>query len=146
MPGMASSRYHDARDYDPEGEKLVKNLRRPPYGLWFLFLLVLGAAGYGSYWGWNERNRLLAAREASEKARLDLEARVKALESERTGLVSTRDQLLKTVDAKSTELATLKGTYDKLEEQMKDEIAKGEIALTQAGGRLRVDMADKILF
>jgi chemotaxis protein MotB len=40
----------------------------------------------------------------------------------------------------------LKGTYDKLEEKMKDEIDKGDIRLSQSGGKLRVDLVDKILF
>src|SRR6478752_506982 len=42
--------------------------------------------------------------------------------------------------------AALKGTYDKLEEKMKDEIAKGDISLSQDGGKLRVGLVDKILF
>jgi chemotaxis protein MotB len=50
------------------------------------------------------------------------------------------------VQAKTGELAQLKGTYDKLEDKMKDEIAKGDIRLSQSGGRLRVDLVDKILF
>jgi chemotaxis protein MotB len=50
------------------------------------------------------------------------------------------------VTAKSGELAELKGTYDKLEDKMKDEIAKGDISLSQDGGRLRVGLVDKILF
>jgi chemotaxis protein MotB len=48
--------------------------------------------------------------------------------------------------AKTGELAALKGTYDKLEEKMKDEIAKGDISLSQDGGKLRVGLVDKILF
>ena len=50
------------------------------------------------------------------------------------------------LEAKTGELAQLKGTYDKLEDKMKDEIAKGDIRLSQSGGRLRVDLVDKILF
>jgi chemotaxis protein MotB len=50
------------------------------------------------------------------------------------------------VQAKTGELEQLKGTYDKLEDKMKDEIAKGDIRLSQSGGKLRVDLVDKILF
>ena len=50
------------------------------------------------------------------------------------------------MQAKTGELEQLKGTYDKLEDKMKDEIAKGDIRLSQSGGKLRVDLVDKILF
>jgi chemotaxis protein MotB len=74
------------------------------------------------------------------------EEKLAALESERTQLVGARDALAKDVQAKSSELAELKGTFDKLQEKMKEEIAHGDIQLTQSGGRLRVGLVDKILF
>ena len=61
-------------------------------------------------------------------------------------MVAARDALAKSVEAKSSELAELKGTYNQLQEKMKEEIAHGDIQLTQSGGKLRVGLVDKILF
>ena len=91
-------------------------------------------------WRWSTRG------EASEQGRRELEIRLQALATEKAELAAARDNLQKSVEAKSSELAELKGTFENLQEKMKEEIAKGEIALSQAGGRLQVDMVDKILF
>jgi chemotaxis protein MotB len=120
---------------------------------WFLLVLVLGGAGYGGYWGLKERGRLLnqtaiatSTATKAETERKALEQKLQALEAEKGEAVAARDALAKSVEAKASELAELKGTYDKLHEKMKDEIAKGDIQLTQSGGRLRVGLVDKILF
>jgi chemotaxis protein MotB len=68
------------------------------------------------------------------------------MEADKAAVVAERDNLAKSVEEKSSELATLKGTTDKLREKMKDEIAKGDIQLTESGGKLRVGLVDKILF
>jgi chemotaxis protein MotB len=128
---------------------MVASLQRPAYGPWLLFLLVTGLAGYGAYWGWGERQRLMAEVEKGQeavRAHKSLEAKYNELEAEKAALATTKDSLEKDVAAKAGELAELKGTHDKLQEKMKDEIAKGEIELTQSGLRLKVDMVDKILF
>ena len=44
------------------------------------------------------------------------------------------------------EIARLKGTYDKLVGNMKDEIEQGQIKITHMADRLSVTMVDKILF
>jgi chemotaxis protein MotB len=44
------------------------------------------------------------------------------------------------------EIARLKGTYDKLVGNMKDEIEQGQIKITHMANRLSVTMVDKILF
>jgi chemotaxis protein MotB len=144
MYGQSPSPYGSSpgSGYDQSYERMVARLRRPAYGPWFLVVLLLGGAGYGAYWGWNERQRLLGEvdkGQAALKAQPALEARVKALEGEKTDLA-------KNVAAKDSELAELKGAHDKLEEKMKEEIAKGEIELISADGKLRVDLVDKILF
>ena len=132
-----------------EYERMVSSLRRPAYGPWLLLVLVTGLAGYGAYWGWGERQRLMGEAEKGQdavRAQKQLEGRYKELETEKAALVAARDTLQKDVAAKASELAELKGTHDKLQDKMKDEIAKGEIELTQSGLRLKVDMVDKILF
>jgi chemotaxis protein MotB len=140
QPGQ--SPYGSGQGYDQSYERMVARLRRPAYGPWFLVVLLLGGAGYGAYWGWNERQRLLGEVEkgqAALRAQPALEAKVKALEGEKSDLT-------KNVAAKDSELAELKGAHDKLEEKMKEEIAKGEIELFSADGKLRVDLVDKVLF
>jgi chemotaxis protein MotB len=132
-----------------EYRQMVASLQRPAYGPWLLLILVAGLAGYGAYWGWGERQRLMAEVDRgheSARAHKQLEARYKDLEAEKAALAASKDSLQKDVAAKESELAELKGTRDKLQEKMKEEIAKGEIELTQSGLRLKVDMVDKILF
>ena len=118
---------------------------------------MMAAAAFGGYRLFQELQKAKAdARAANEKAAADLVAstaaqkelsdKVEKLEAEKADLVSAKEDLSKEVAAKSGELEQLKGTYDKLEEKMKDEIAKGDISLSQDGGRLRVGLVDKILF
>jgi chemotaxis protein MotB len=90
---------------------------------------------------------------AAEQAQKELEEKLAALDSEKSqlstqlGQLSTeRDQLTQVVQEKDAELARLKATYQDLEEKMKAEIAGGEIRLSQAEGRIQVDLVDKILF
>ena len=146
---MYGSQQPYGQSHDPEYEKMVARLKRPSYGPWLLLILVVGGAGYGAHWGWKERQRLLgevSKGQAAVSAHQELRVRFQALEADRSALVAARDALQKSVQAKASELAELKDTHDKLQEKMKDEIAKGEIELTQSGRRLRVDLVDKILF
>jgi chemotaxis protein MotB len=120
---------------------------------WFLLVLVLGGVGYGGYLGWKERARLMdqastatVAAARAEAMRKQAEEKLAALDAEKTEVVAARDALAKSVEAKSSELAELKGTYNQLQEKMKEEIAHGDIQLTQSGGKLRVGLVDKILF
>ncbi len=120
---------------------------------WVLLVLVLGIAGAAGYFGFgmfqaaNEQKSaaLKASEEAGGKLH-DLEAANKDLEEKVKGLEQEKGNLSAQVQAKDEELAKLKATYDSLNEQMKAEIDKGEVRLTQSGGRLQVDMVDKILF
>jgi chemotaxis protein MotB len=117
-----------------------------------LLLVIAGAAGGGS-WLYDQRSRArqdadAASRqaEAAEAARQKLEKRVNELEAEKSELAAVNEELSRDVQEKEGELAALKGTAEKLEEQMKAEIAKGDIRLSESGGKLRVDLVDKILF
>jgi chemotaxis protein MotB len=129
-------------------------------GPWLLLVLTLAAAGAGAYWLNQDRQHarsdaaaatLKAAEAAGQQKELaqkveTLEAEKGALETDKASLTAAKAELSKDVEAKAGELAQLKGTYDKLEEKMKDEIAKGDISLSQDGGKLRVGLVDKILF
>lgn len=139
-------------EYDPGEDPRPTPRLRPERGSatpWLLLGLVGLGAGYAAYWGVGERQRLeaeLARAGAAAAGRAELEARVAALDEEKAALLSARANLEKSVEAKDGELSQLKETHDRIKEKMKDEIAKGEIELSQAGGRLRVDLVDKILF
>jgi chemotaxis protein MotB len=74
------------------------------------------------------------------------EQKLTALEDERTRLSTEREQLQQAVQEKEAELARLKATYEDIEQKLKAEISEGEIRLSQAEGRIQVDLVDKILF
>jgi chemotaxis protein MotB len=138
-------------NYDPTTAPLaLKQRSNGPWIVAFLALAGAGAGGYALYQGRQHAREDAAiatqrAREA-EEAKTELTQKVEKLETEKTELAAAKDELAKDVQAKTGELEQLKGTYDKLEEKMKDEIAQGDIRLSQSGGRLRVDLVDKILF
>ena len=136
----------------------VARALRPPSKAPWMLVGLLGAVGAGG--GYHFYNEVQGAksetRAATEKAAANVAAataaqkeltdKVEKLEGEKAELATAKEELSKEVEAKSGELAELKGTYDKLEDKMKDEIAKGDISLSQDGGRLRVGLVDKILF
>jgi chemotaxis protein MotB len=139
------------QDYSPDAYSY--SVKPAPKMPWVLLVLVLGGAGYGAYWGLKERGRLMSqastatvAAATAEAQRRELADKLAALDAEKAVVAAERDLLTKSVQAKSSELAELKGTYDKLQEKMKEEIAHGDIQLTQSGGKLRVGLVDKILF
>jgi chemotaxis protein MotB len=122
-----------------------------------LLVVTLVAAAGGGYWLYGERDKARTAEQAAraseksakdalEESRKMATEKIEALEGEKTALAAAKAELSKDVEAKTDELAQLKGTYDKLEDKMKDEIAKGDIQLSQSGGKLRVDLVDKVLF
>ncbi len=135
-------------------------MARPSRLPWVLFVLALLAGAATAVF---LLYRLDAARTAAGSAtaekldaqeklaqlrtsRAELEQRLERLEAEKSDLLALKNELASNVQAKEEELAKLKGTYDELHEKMKAEIAKGEVRLSQAGGRLKVDMVDKVLF
>jgi chemotaxis protein MotB len=138
-------------NYDPTTSPIA--LKQRSNGPWIMAFLALAGAAGGGYWlhqgRQNARQDATAAMQkaqAAEEAKTELAGKVEQLEAEKTELAKEKEDLSKDVQAKTGELAALKGTYDKLEEKMKDEIAKGDIHLSQSGGKLRVDLVDKILF
>ena len=144
--------------YDPHSVQSLRPSSSP--APWLLLLVTVAGAGGGAWWLNQDRQKArtdagaatLKAAEATA-AQKELTQKVEALEAEKTALAAEKTalaadkaELSKDVAAKAGELAQLKGTYDKLEEKMKDEIAKGDISLSQDGGKLRVGLVDKILF
>ena len=66
----------------------------------------------------------------------DLRQDVEALQSEAEALARQREE----------QMEQMRGTYEDLLEDMKAEIEKGEITITQLRGKLKVNMVDEILF
>jgi len=134
--------------------------RRSSKAPWLLLILVLCGAGAAGYFGFREFERkeasIATALRNSEKANANakaaetasraLEERLAKQEEEGARLAADRDALARQIEQKESEIAKLKATYDSLQEKMKAEIKKGEIRLSQVGGRIRVDLIDKILF
>lgn len=87
-----------------------------------------------------------AARKQMEEKLTALEAEHAKLSSEKEQLSTEKEQLSQTVQEQEAELAKLKDTYDDLQDKMKAEIAEGAIKLSQAKGRIQVDLVDKVLF
>jgi len=139
---------------------VARALRPPSKAPWMLVGLLAAGMAAGGYHFYDELRRAKSETQAatekttaavaevavSTAAQKELTDKVEKLEGEKSELATAKEELSKEVAAKSGELAELKGTYDKLEDKMKDEIAKGDISLSQDGGRLRVGLIDKILF
>jgi len=85
-----------------------------------------------------------------KKETSELLEKVAALEKQNS-LLTEENQALrsKALDLevqKKEEVFTMRRTYDDLLEDMKSEIEKGKITITQLEGRLKVNMVDEILF
>jgi chemotaxis protein MotB len=139
-----------SQGFDPN---IARALKPPSQAPWVLMFLTLAGAGAGGAYLWNEMGKTKAdiaeatARATTAEAkRAELAPKIEKLEAEKAELVTAKDELARNVEAKSGELEQLKGTAEKLQAQMKDEIAKGDVRLSESGGKLRVDLVDKILF
>lgn len=70
-------------------------------------------------------------------------AQITELKTEMSGLSKEKIQA---IEEKDKAVAELKKTYTNLVDELKDEIKKGEIAVTQLRDKLSLSMVDKILF
>jgi chemotaxis protein MotB len=120
---------------------------------WVLFAVALLAGAGASVYlvtRWQaarlEASAARAAADAAQAERADLAQRLAGLEAEKADLLALKNELSVEVEAKEEELSKLQGTYQELEAKMKEEIAKGDVRLSQSGGRIKVDLVDKILF
>jgi chemotaxis protein MotB len=105
-----------------------------------------------------ELERLLAARSGElGKSIAELRQRVQGLESDKTRLegdnarlegekMRLAHELADAQKAREEKVRELSSTYDRLVEQMKGEIAKGEVTISELKGKLTVNMVDAILF
>jgi len=72
-----------------------------------------------------------------------LQDQIAALEEKNVAVHSEAEALER---QRKAEVEEMRGTYQNLLENMKGEIAKGEITITQLRGKLKVNMLDEILF
>jgi chemotaxis protein MotB len=139
----------------PEYSLALRGKKSGGGGWWFavLALLVAGGLGWLAFDQYDRAETLLkhlegdraqlAAADAKQK---DLTAKLETAENERNALQAARDELSKDVQSKDEELAKLKGTYDQLQDKLKSELSSGDVRLSESGGKLRVDLVDKVLF
>lgn len=84
---------------------------------------------------------------ANTKLRDDLTAKIDGLEEQINLLTFELEARVAEVSQeKEDEINRLKGTYETLMADMKEEIEQGQIKITQLADRLSVSMVDKILF
>jgi chemotaxis protein MotB len=138
-------------DFLPASE--VELVRRPSFVPWVVagVAAIAGALAGAFFWVRAEAagGEAATARDALEAARTEraeLGQRLEKLEAERADLLALRNELSVQVQAKEEELQKLQGTYDELEAKMRQEIAEGDVRLSQTGGRIKVDLVDRILF
>jgi chemotaxis protein MotB len=149
----------DTEKYD-DVMKEALDLARPSRTPWILFVLALVAGAAASIFLLTRLDRartetsaagaqLLDARTKLDEARTaaaENAQRLEKMEAEKADLLALKNELSLQVQAKDEEIAKLQGTYQELEAKMAEEIKKGEIRLSQSGGRIKVDLVDKILF
>ncbi len=90
--------------------------------------------------------RIKSLEEASKAKDAEIEklkAEIAGLRNETAGLSKER---AKAIEEKERAIAELTKTRDKLTTELKEEIRKGEIAITQLKDRLSLNLVDKILF
>lgn len=90
-----------------------------------------------------DRENLMASDKAKSREISDLKQESDYLRRENERLQVKTGELSK---EKEKELANVKNTYDTLVKEMKKEIEKGDIKITQAVDRLSVNLVEKILF
>jgi len=92
----------------------------------------------------DELDRVLKSKSDSfSKMISDLREQNGALEAENASLKESLASLKK---SKEEEVKTVSKTYENLMQEMKGEIAQGQITITELKGKLTLDVVDNILF
>jgi chemotaxis protein MotB len=92
----------------------------------------------------DELDRVLKAKSDSLSRMIsDLRDKNAALDRENEGL---RESIVNLKKAKEEEVKTVSKTYESLMQELKGEIAQGQITITELKGKLTLDVVDKILF
>jgi chemotaxis protein MotB len=115
-------------------------MKRKIYVLASIFILALFCSGCGV-----SEDKYLKKTEEADNLTKELAAQKetnKALSQENVALKETTANLEK----KSKEVEAASNTYKELMQEMKGEVAKGQITITELKGKLTMDVVDKILF
>ena len=127
---------------------------------WVLWLFTLAAVVAGAWFAKQryddetaQKDIALAQADGQSVRAMNFEAtaralqdKLDALEHERAELATRNEELSSTLEQREAELARLTATYKALEDKMQAEIKRGDIHVTQVGGRIQVDLVDKVLF
>ncbi|MGB8930581.1 MAG: OmpA family protein [Anaeromyxobacteraceae bacterium] len=149
----------DMDTYDDVMNEALK-MAKPSKTPWVLFVLALLAGAGASVFLLTRLDRARTDASAANAQLVDANARIEEarttraevaqrlekMEAEKSDLLALKNELSLQVQAKDEELAKLQGTYQELEQKMQEEIKTGDIRLSQSGGRIKVDLVDKILF
>jgi len=109
-----------------------------------IIAIVLAGTGYYFY---NVNRKSQTELEVLRAVKEELTAKVNNLEEEKSSIARELGTKITDISKqKEEEIAKLKGTYDELVTDMKNEIEQGQIKITQLADRLSVSMVDKILF
>ncbi|KPK97208.1 MAG: hypothetical protein AMJ95_10290 [Omnitrophica WOR_2 bacterium SM23_72] len=96
------------------------------------------------------QNQILALEEKKREIQSEADAQRNTLQSQIAALMEKNKVLQSQAKAlerqKEEEMLEMKGAYEALLENMKTEIDKGKITITQLRGKLKVNMLDEILF
>jgi chemotaxis protein MotB len=156
LPRKTEAAMAEREQYDDVMREAL-DLAKPSRTPWILFVLALVAGAGLSIFLLTRLDKVrtdgaAALADATTKlaeartSRGEIAQRLETMEAEKADLLSLKNELSEQVKVKEDELAKLQGTYSELEQKMKEEIAKGDVRLSQSGGRIKVDLVDKILF
>lgn len=107
-------------------------------------VLLLGLAGY--YYLAEIAPLKISVQELQQKNQ-ELEFYVEQLEKKNAELSAQLEAKIKEISAeKEQEIIKLKTTYEDLLTEMKEQIEKGEITITQLADQLKVNIVDRIIF
>lgn len=112
----------------------------------FLFLLLLAAIGAGAYFYLGHQNAQGIAKTLEEQ-NAELAFQVEHLEGRINQLNREfEERLAKASEEKEAEINKLAIAQDELVEELKEEIGKKEVEITQLADKLSVRLVDKVLF
>ena len=111
-----------------------------------LVIIALGLAG-STYYFYNVNRKSQTELGVLRAAKEELTAKVNNLEEEKSSITHELGTKITDISKqKEEEISKLKGTYEELVTDMKNEIEQGQIKITQLADHLSVSMVDKILF
>jgi chemotaxis protein MotB len=125
-----------------EALRMAKPSRTP----WVLFAIALVGGAALALWLLYRLDRALSDAAAANSAAQDARALVEKARSERVDLEMRAERAEAEKASTEEELAKLRGEMGELQEQMKAEIEQGNVRLSEAGGKIKVDVVNEILF